>query len=631
MVFSGMAFSTLLGIFGAVAAVTVLFYILKLRRRPVSVPFSPIWQRILKDKEATHWFSQLKRLLSLLLQLALLALLVLALGDPRLSDSWFEGRNIVVLVDTSASMQAKDVEPTRLELGKRKLRELVNGLTGTDRMLIAEMGATPRAVSTMTEDVAELKRAVGDITAKDTRADFERGLRFALDSLRGLPRGEVILISDGSLGDQEYLNRKLSNLPELNDVKLSFLPVGEGGDNIAITAFSVRRYPLDKSRYEVLLEVTNTKDKPIEAELTLIGDGETVDVSSISLGPNERLPRFYHDLSGASRTLEAKVALKGDSVDILEADNHAYALMPERRRVRVLVVSQGNTYLQAALLLDEYLEVTVVTPEETLPNSEFDVTILDAVAPELSSNHGARLYLNPPAGTPLEYKGKKEINNFGFDTWDKKSPFLRWMALGNVQALRGHAFKTEKSDHVVGASELGPILVSGQREGKRFLALGFDPRDSDFVLRVGWPLFLLNAINTFASEDTSYISSYRTGEVWNVPTPSGLEAAALRTPSGDTETIPVKNGNAVYFGENAGFYELLNEDDEVISAFAANLSDVTESTLDPVTELALGTKQAQAVEGFSTRVRLEIWLYLILAALALSALEWFSYHRRVTV
>jgi hypothetical protein len=47
------------------------------------VPFSKIWERILRDKEATSLFSQLKRLLSLLLQLALLALLMLALGDPR--------------------------------------------------------------------------------------------------------------------------------------------------------------------------------------------------------------------------------------------------------------------------------------------------------------------------------------------------------------------------------------------------------------------------------------------------------------------------------------------------------------------------------------------------------------------
>ena len=42
---------------------------------------------------------------------------------------------------------------------------------------------------------------------------------------------------------------------------------------------AVRRYPLDKSRYEVMLEVTNTGPEPEDVELTLLGDGQMVDVT----------------------------------------------------------------------------------------------------------------------------------------------------------------------------------------------------------------------------------------------------------------------------------------------------------------------------------------------------------------
>src|SRR5829696_1134400 len=101
---TGVPLQQLIQIGAPAFALVVVFYILKLRRRPVAVPFSKIWQRILRDKEATSLFSQLKRLLSLLLQLALLALMLLALGDPRAAASLVEGRNVVVLVDASASM-----------------------------------------------------------------------------------------------------------------------------------------------------------------------------------------------------------------------------------------------------------------------------------------------------------------------------------------------------------------------------------------------------------------------------------------------------------------------------------------------------------------------------------------------
>ena len=147
MIFAGLSASTLGAIAAAVGLLTVGLYILKLRRRPVRVPFSPIWQKVLKDKESTHLFSQLKRWLSLLLQLTMLALIILALGDPRLSEAWGEGRSIVVLADTSASMQASDGEPTRIASAKKKLHEIVDGLSSGDRLLIADMGPTPRPLT----------------------------------------------------------------------------------------------------------------------------------------------------------------------------------------------------------------------------------------------------------------------------------------------------------------------------------------------------------------------------------------------------------------------------------------------------------------------------------------------------
>ncbi len=629
MTFVGFSASTLAALAAGVGLLTVALYVLRLRRRPVSVPFSPIWQRVLRDKQSTHLFSQLKRWLSLLLQLALVGLMILALGDPRLADGWLDGRTMVVLVDTSASMQASDVEPTRIAQAKKRLSELIEGLSGTDRMLIAEMGPTPHPLSTITEDISELEAAVEQIHATDTEADLERGLRFALDSLRGLSKPEVIVISDGALGDTEAIAKRLS----LGETKLSYVPVGSGGTNVAIAQFSVRRYPLDKNRYEVLLEVANTNDTPAEVELTLLGDGDVVDVTTLRLGPEERVPRIYSDLAGASRTLEAKLRLLGETPDQLAADNHAFALMPERRRVKVLLITAGNTYLEAALLLDEYLEVTPVAPDATLPNERFDVTILDGVAPAVEATHGSLLYLDPPAeGAPVGYRKKRaDITDFGFDTWDKKSPLLSFIAPGNIQVTQGHALEPKEGDKVVGASDLGPILVEGSRNGQRFAALGFDPRNSDFVLRVAWPIFLLNAINTFASEDSRYLSSFRTGEVWHIPAPSELELATLKSPRGEELTVAVKNGYATFFGEEAGFYELLGADEKPVHTFAANLSNLNESHLSPAPQLALGEVNAGAVEGFAKGVRRELWLTLLLLVMAVSLLEWFSYHRRVTV
>src|SRR5262245_15003438 len=165
MILAGLSALQLMALFGAAAALVTIFYILKLRRRAFAVPFSPLWNRILKDKEATSLFSKLKRLLSLLLQLALLALLVLALGDPRAAASLIKGRHLVVLIDASASMQATDVAGGRIGAAKDEVRKMIRGLGGADRMLIAQMDAVTTALAPMSGDTAELERALDRVKA----------------------------------------------------------------------------------------------------------------------------------------------------------------------------------------------------------------------------------------------------------------------------------------------------------------------------------------------------------------------------------------------------------------------------------------------------------------------------------
>lgn len=634
MIFAGLPFATLATIFGIAAAAVVAFYILKLRRRVFAVPFSPLWQRILRDKEATSLFSKLKRLLSLLLQLALLALLVLALGDPRAAATLIKGRNLVVLVDASASMQATDVSSSRLESAKDEVKKIIRGLGGSDRMLIAQMDASVTPLGPMSGDTSELDREIDAVKATDTRADFPRALRFATDALRDSDNAEIVVVSDGALGAPADAQGAVHT----GNAKLVFIPIGKSKKNAGITQFSVRRYPLDKSRYEVMLEVTNTGAEDEEVELSLLGDGQLVDLTKLRLKPGERLPRFYPNLSGASRTLEAKIKRVDGSHDDLPADDHAYALLPERRRAKVLLVTTGDTYLEAALLLDEYLDVTQVDAphysDKTPTGGNYDVVIFDGATPEVMPRANA-LYIDPRgSGSPV--KVEDVISQPGFDHIDRKHPVVRFTALDDVNIARGHKLVPQPGDKVVGASDDGPILIAGQRSGFKFVALGFDVRESDLALRVAWPLFLMNTINWFTDEDVGYISSFKTGEVWRIPVAGDITHASLKTPDGSTEIVPVREGRAIVFGEHAGFYELTPEaiaggPPAQVTSFAANLLDSDESAIEPASEITVDGKTAGKLEGFHVGVRREIWIYLLLAALILTAIEWATYHRRITV
>ena len=646
MQFTGIASTVLLQIGAALGALVVVFYILKLKRRPIAVPFAPLWQRILRDKEATTLFSQLKRLLSLLLQLALLTALLVSLGDPRPAVNKTTGRHVVVLIDGSASMKAIDVDQpdgiedkpegervyrTRLDDGKERIREVIRGLSGSDRVLIAQMDAAVRPLSTMTSEISELEAAVDQVTASDVRAQFARGLRFAVDSLQGLSNPEILVVSDGALGDAADAAGEV----ELGEVKLSFVPVGRGGPNVAVSEFSVRRYPLDKSRYEVLLQVTNTHDQPAVADLELYGDDKLTDIVTLRLDANETLSRFYPNLSGADKKLEARVRLQGGERDILPVDDHAYALLPERRRARVQVVTVGNMYLEAALLLDEYLEVVPTAPDAYPAEGAFDVTIFDGVAPAVAPKSGHVFYLGPTSDEHTPFKLGKLIKSdkrytLGFDEIETKHPLVRNLSLGDVNVAQARVIEGDKDDKIVGKSFKGALLVAGRRQGYEWVALGFDVRESDLPLRISWPLLVLNVINEFLDEDTGYLSSFKTGQVWSVPASATVSTAKVELPDGSDQVVPVKDGRAVLQGQQAGIYKLVFGDAEETS-FAANLSDLAESNVAPVAELSVGGKEAAAVSGFEVGVRRELWIYLLFAVLLVTAMEWLTYHRRLTV
>ncbi|MEO7092078.1 MAG: VWA domain-containing protein, partial [Polyangiales bacterium] len=407
------------------------------------------------------------------------------------------------------------------------------------------------------------------------------------------------------------------------------------------------RYPLDKARYEVMLEVQNLGDKDEQIELSLYGDDVLVDLSKLQIKAGEKLPRFYPNLGGASRTLEARInAVTPDlpKKDDLQADDRAFAVLPERRRTKVLAITPGNTYLEAALLLDEYLEVTTATPGEmsvAFGKGKYDVAIYDGVTPNLRPGIPA-LYLDPRGNDGPVKIDPKPLAEPSFDKLERKHPILRWTVFENIGIASGTKLIPGDGDKVVGASDAGPILVAGQRNHTKFVVLGFDVRQSDLPLRIAWPVFLLNCVNWFVEEDAEYLSSFKTGDVWHVPAPLGATTTALLIdPDGKKHTVPVQEGRAVYFGTRAGFYRLqappgpaANNSDGSRRAdvvFAANLVDPTESAIKPMDKLVVDGKEGGMVAGFKVGVRKELWIYLLVAVAIITAIEWATYHRRVTV
>lgn len=130
---------------------------------------------------------------------------ILALAQPRWGYRWQElkreGLDIVVVLDVSASMDAEDISPSRMERARREVLDLTDLLAG-DRvgLVVFAGGAYPRMPLTL--DYGVLRHQVKD-SSSGTLVAQGSDIGAAIDMAAGLlgPRGAadqvILLISDG--------------------------------------------------------------------------------------------------------------------------------------------------------------------------------------------------------------------------------------------------------------------------------------------------------------------------------------------------------------------------------------------------------------------------------------------------
>src|SRR5438477_6038981 len=91
----------------------VLLYFLKVRRRERTVSSVLLWAPALRDREASTFFQRLQRDPLLILQILALLALTVALARPAITVTGHGNKRVAIVMDSSASMKATDVTPSR--------------------------------------------------------------------------------------------------------------------------------------------------------------------------------------------------------------------------------------------------------------------------------------------------------------------------------------------------------------------------------------------------------------------------------------------------------------------------------------------------------------------------------------
>ncbi len=169
-----------------------------------------------------------------------------------------------------------------------------------------------------------------------------------------------------------------------------------------------------------------------------------------------------------------------------------------------------------------------------------------------------------------------------------------------------------------------PVVLAVERpDHGRTVATAFTVSDSDFPLRVGFPLFVSNVVHWLAGRSGGGADALTAGQTY-VPAENEKIEKHPREKAGElANEAPSLTEEPVRLKKN-GFYEVRTADSERVRWLAVNTASREESDLREAKSNRLAVAWSLGWGGLHPRQ------WLAPAAFVLMVAEWFLHHRRIT-
>ncbi|MDA0660459.1 MAG: BatA and WFA domain-containing protein [Planctomycetota bacterium] len=601
----------------------IVFYFLKLRRPKVRIPSLMLWAQVIHDQRVNSPFQRFKRNLLLLLQLLLLMALVLAAMQLFWPLQEERGRYLTVLIDTSASMAARDSVSgrTRIELAKQSIGKLIDDLMADQKISLIAVTSTAQRLTDFTDNKRALRDALTQVRVQDVPSSLDDALRMTQAMSRSVRIDSVLLYTDG-------------NLPERVDFELPFevnyQQMGKAEPNLGITAFTARR--AGAKAWQVFVGIDASAGTVSGAKVQLRQEGKVIaeDYTSVK---GDASPRVMFTIDAES-AINLEAALIPDGTDALDSDNVAYLQLPLPRPLRIYCPPEMEAFRHA---LGQLPDVEVHPSDGVNDTSgKYDLWIGNTQFPPDGLVAPVRLVVGvvPP---PLEKiiqltEGSAEVID-----WHRSSPLLQYVQLTDVittdQVVQ--AAGTADTDveqlgfEILVHGRTGPLLVREVGQTYHAFHLLFHPERSTLVYRVGFPILVKNLVR--AAQQTASLSEIGASQT-GVLACHGLEPTTsyrVELPGG-TAASAVTGSDGRLLGVAApvvGAYTVSRNGEQVRTASASLLSAM-ETQLVAREELLFRETAVTAAVDTVAQDR-PFWTKFAWCAFALLLLEWLYFHRRV--
>jgi len=608
----------------ALIAVAV-FVILYLRRPKPQDKIIPSLMFIMQDKKRSTQYSFFQKLMTnLLFLLQLLSILGLALvaAAPyaRLKyDVTLE--NTVVILDVSASMQAKEKGTSRFD---KSVDQAKSVLSGSNTLVLAE---NVPLIALENEDTDVALDVLSKIKLKATTTNIGDALLIAKDILGDKP-GRIIVFSDFLSTEGPDIGVVRAALVS-EDKIVDFVDMSNKAKNTGIIK-------LEAGKYTTKVYVKNFNNEPVQKTIKILKDNKVITQTNVRIAANS-IENFVFDTPFGITKIEL------DPKDDLEVDDVTYIATPPKVRNSVLLITnEKNSNLENALEAAKDIELNVVNPPILTINTQkqkiepykHDVIIVykinnvnkrDGIVPgtfddiEEYVDKGGNLVIAAQTdikeirmgGLPVvELKNRidkptkvcVETINQITKQFEKERCFTTASTYFGAEAKKGAITFASADDKT-------PLIVYGEKKAGRIAYYGILDEGSDFKTLPSYPIFWSTLINFMVGAEDIKDFNYKTGKIVT------MNEQKVKTPSSSVTASKL-------LMDEVGIYEYDSK------KFAVNLIDEKESDISLPSKIEAREEREELLERQSKEHDFNLEFAILLLVFIFMAAEFVYIKRR---
>lgn len=617
MSFLNLGLGELLAIAGVISAGVIALYLLDRSKRKLRVPTLRFWSSADVRTELSHR-RRIQQPWSLLLQLVSLLLLLTAIAGPQFGVLDGNGRDHVLILDTSAWMGAKGQRQGQVLMDEARAAALayLRMLPSRDRVMLvrADALATPATAFELNRGVVE--QAIRQSQPGTSSLNLAQAIEFAQNAQKMQSRraGEIVFTGAGRVdGESSAIFATPSNL--------RVLPVSAPLENVGLRKIGLRRALAEPGTWEIFVAVKNYGVRAHDVDLGLQFAKSPAGSQHLSLKPGAEEQVNFKYQTKVGGYLEARLNIR----DALPDDDRALIELPAETSLHVVVYSNEPDSLRPLILSNPQVSAEFQPAAAYNSSAKADVIVLDRFAPPAPPATNA-IWVAPPAkGSPVPVTG--DHPNLKINRWRTDNPLGAGLRTADESIESAETFRAASGDVVVAESTAGPVVVA--RGGDRKLAvLGFNPGKGAMKYELATPLLLANLLRWMApgAFHRREVQASSIGTV-DVPLDKGVTARSIRILDENNRALPftIRDNTLQFFSGAPGTIRVLMGDREMLYSLA--LPDLGDTTWKAPAGVRQGIPRGTPVSESTP----QIWPWLaLLGGIGLLA-DWLLYGRSRTL